>query len=152
MMLIMKNIIVALVLLSISFSQYFGGNISITGQFPKDEFKEQGVPTGIGLDLSGVYYVNDYIAFGLNIGSTQYGNSERSIPLSYYTDLITITEQTSNNIGYGNILFRIIPFQGFIKPYFEGSFGIKNLYTQTKRIINFNKEFSRSNDPLCYFW
>ena len=109
-----------------------GVDISIIGHFPQNEFKEAGVTTGIGLDFNGMYYFVDGMAFGLNLGGSVYYISKRSIPLNYYTDLISITEETSNNIGYGHLFFKIVPFQARIKPYFEGLIGMKNLNTKTK--------------------
>ena len=132
-----KHSIIILFVISCLYSQNFGGNIGLIGQFPQGEFKDEGVTTGLGLDINAMYYPVDELAFGLNLGGSIYDYSERQIPFSYYTDLITITEKTSNNIGFGHLFFRIIPFQGNIRPYFEGLFGAKNLYTTTE-LVNEN--------------
>ena len=55
--------IAILLFFSISFSQYFGGNISIGGAFPQGEFKNQEVPSSFAIDLNALYYLNDYAAF-----------------------------------------------------------------------------------------
>ena len=137
----MKKIIL-LSLISISFSQYFGGNISLMGQFPQGEFKEQEVPWGVGLDVNAMYHINDYLAFGINGGGSQYGFAERDVPFNQWV-AVGLIEETKNNIGYGNILMKIIPFKGPVRPYFEGLLGIKNLSTQTKLF----SQSSNCNDP-----
>ena len=118
--------------MSSAFSQNFGGNIAVIGQFPQGEFKDEEVATGLGLDLNIAWYPLDKIALGLNFGGSRYGSSERQIPFHYSTDLITITEKTTNDIMHGHLFFRLIPFHGNVRPYFEGLIGMKNLSTSTK--------------------
>ena len=60
--------ITILLFISISFSQYFGGNISIGGAFPQGEFKDQEVPSSFAIDFNALYHLNDYAAFGFNFG------------------------------------------------------------------------------------
>ena len=79
------------------------------GQFPQGEFKDEGVTTGFGIDINGMYYPVSQLAFGLNLGGSMYDYSEREIPFNYFTDLITITEKTSNNIAFGHLFYKIIP-------------------------------------------
>jgi len=133
----MKKILL-LSLMSISFSQYWGGNISIGGAFPQGEFKDQEVPASIAFDLNALYYINDYAAVGLNLGGSQYGFSDREIPLNQWTN-IGLIEETRNSMGYGNLLLKIMPFKGPVKIYGEGLIGLKNLNTTTKL-------FSKSNN------
>jgi len=136
------KIILFLTLLSLSFAQesnepaeitsFFGGNISLMGSFPQGELKDQEVPWGIGLDINAMYNINDHLAFGLNLGGLQYGKTSRQIPFNYFSDLVYITEETTNNLGYGHVFVRIVPFSGPVKPYIEGLVGVKNLTTATK--------------------
>ncbi len=118
-------------LMSISFSQYWGGNISIGGAFPQGEFEDQEVPASIAFDINALYYINDYAAIGLNLGGSQYGYAEREIPFNQWVALGLI-EETRNSMGYGNLLLKIIPFKGPVKIYAEGLVGLKNLSTTTK--------------------
>ena len=128
---------------SFIFSQGGGLNFSLIGHLPRGEFKEElkndsgNAPSGWGIDFNGMYYVNDAFALGINAGNSIYGNSRRSIPFNYYTDLISITEQTKNSIAYGHLFFKVVPFQSKVRPYFEGLIGLKNLYTKT-RLFNEN--------------
>jgi len=132
----MKKILFVLII-SGAYSGGFGGSIAFIGQLPQGEFKDEGVPTGFGLDINGLWYPSKQLGLGLNLGISQYGNSERQIPFNYFTDLITITEKTTNDIAYGHLLLKIVPFHGNVRPYFEGLLGIKNLSTTTK-LLNEN--------------
>tara|TARA_Y100001968_G_C19180562_1_gene630175 strand:+ start:12 stop:743 length:732 start_codon:yes stop_codon:yes gene_type:complete len=121
-----------LFLSSFILSQGVGLNLSLIGHLPQEEFKTAGVTTGFGIDFNGMYYMVDELAFGINFGGSVYDISRRPIPLNYYTDLITITEETSNNIAYGHLFMKVVPFQTKVKPFFEGLIGLKNLNTKTK--------------------
>ena len=138
----MKRSLLILLFISFGFSQYFGGNMLIGGSFPKGELMDQGVPNAFSLDFNGEYYINDYAALGLNIGGAQYGFSERSIPFNQWSN-VGLIEQTGNNIFYGNLFLKIIPFIAPVKIYGEGLLGIKNLYTETKLF----SENSDCDDP-----
>ena len=92
------KIIAYIILHTILFTQTADGSFSVIGHFPKGEFKDQGVTTGLGLDLNAVIYPIHELGFGLNLGGSIYDQSERSIPFSYYSDLITITEKIENTL------------------------------------------------------
>ena len=141
----MKKILLSALIISSAFSGNFGVDIALIGQLPKGEFKDEGVPKGFGLDINGLWYPSKQFGLGLNVGISQYGNSERQIPFSYYTDLVTITEKTTNDLAYGHLLLKLIPFQGKVRPYFEGLLGMKNLSTTTK-LTNENCEDHSGTD------
>ena len=61
------RIINVLLFVSMMYGQVFQGSLGLIGQFPKGEFKEQGVPTGFGINGSGIVYTNPNIGLGLNI-------------------------------------------------------------------------------------
>ena len=110
----------------------FQGSLGLMGQFPKGEFKEQGVPTGFGINGSGMLYTNPNIGFGINFSFGQYGRSSRQIPFNYFTGSVMIEEKTTNSIGGGHMFFRIKPFSKTkIQPYAEGLIGLKHLTTTT---------------------
>ena len=110
---------------------------------PRGEFKEElkndqgNAANGWGFDINGMYYVNNNFAIGINGGNSIYGNNRRSIPFNYFTDLISITEETKNAISYGHLFFKVVPFESRVRPYFEGLIGLKNLNTNT-RLFNEN--------------
>jgi len=130
----MKKISI-LLLFSISFSQYYGGNISIGGALPQGEFQDQEVPASIAFDMNALYYINDYAAIGLNLGGAQYGYAEREGAMMSWSS-VTVTEETRNSMGYGNLLLKILPFKGPVKIYAEGLLGLKNLSTIVKIMNN----------------
>ena len=133
---IIKNILIVLYI-TLAWAQHFEGNIGLIGQLPKGEFKDVGVTTGFGLDLNFSYHPVDNLGFGINLGGSVYDISTREIPFSYYSDLITITEETKNGIFHGHLFFKINPLKGRINPYVEGLIGFKNLQTNT-RLYNQN--------------
>ena len=130
------RILIILIVMNILYSQSAGIDLSLVAQIPKGEFASQEVPTGFGIDLNGLLYPVKEIGFGLNLGYSVYGYSKREIPFNYFTNLVTITEKTTNELGYGHLFFRILPFQGNIEPYFEGLVGLKNLSTKTELVNN----------------
>ena len=73
--------IILCVLLSIPtivLGQSFGGNAALNFHLPQGEFKDAGVTTGFGGDFSGMYYVVDQLAFGINGGLSVYDKSYTS--------------------------------------------------------------------------
>jgi len=144
------RIINILIFISFVCGTTFQGTLGLIGQFPKGEFKNQGVPTGFGIDGNGIVYPNPYIGFGLNIGYGQYGRSSRQIPFNYFSDLITIEEKTTNSIGGGHFFFRIKPFNKTkIQPYTEGLVGLKHLTTTTGLYNNNCVENSETAPEDC---
>ena len=63
----MKIIILLSCLVSLSFSQYFGGNIQIGGAFPKGELMNQEVPNALAFDFNLNHF--KYEGFHLNAQS-----------------------------------------------------------------------------------
>jgi hypothetical protein len=118
------------------FPQHAGGDLSLVGQLPRGEFAVEEVPAGFGIGINGILYPVKELGFGLNLGYSVYGHSQRQIPFNYFTDLVSITEKTTNEIGYGHLFFRILPFHGNIRPHFEGLVGLKNLSTTTELTNN----------------
>lgn len=144
------RIINILIFLSIICAANFQGSLGLMGQLPKGEFKEQGVPTGLGIDGNGILYPNSYIGFGVNIGYGQYGRSSRQIPFNYFSDLITIEEKTTNSIGEGHFFIRVKPFTKIkIQPYAEGLVGLKHLATTTSLYNNNCVDNSETNHDDC---
>ena len=76
----------------------FGGTISLVGQFPKGEFKDQGVPDGLGVDFTGKWHPVKELAIGINLGGSRYGVQYRNPQLSLTLPGVTVEEEISNNI------------------------------------------------------
>ena len=129
----MKYLSIYIFITGFLFSQNLNGNIGLMGQFPNGEFKDEGVNTGLGIDLNFMYHPVKELAFGINLGGSIYGYSERKSSL-YNFPLVTISEKTSNEIFQGHLFFRLVPFQANIKPYIEALVGLKNLSTRTELV------------------
>ena len=144
------RIINILIIVSILYSGQFQGSLGLIGQLPKGEFKDQGVPTGFGIDVNGLFYSNSYVGFGINIGYGQYGRSSRQIPFNYFTGSVMIEEKTTNSIGGGHLFFRIKPFRKTkIQPYAEGLIGVKHLTTTTGLYNNNCEDSSDTSHNDC---
>ena len=127
------SIILFIISVSVNFaSSAIEGNIGLMGLWPKNEFKNQGVPIGLGLDFNGIIYPLKELGFGINFGLSQYGNSTRSVSY-YFSDLVAIEEETKNNIFSGHLFFKFTPCnkKWNVQPYVEGLVGFKNFYTET---------------------
>ena len=141
----MKKILLSALIISSAFSGNFGVDIALIGQLPKGEFKDEGVPTGFGLDINGLWYPSNILGLGINLGGTRYGSSERPEPWSKTIPDVTVTVKTTNDLVYGHLLARVVPLQGKSRLYFEGLLGIKNLFTSTKVI----SEDCPGDDDTC---
>ena len=108
------------------------GSVSLMGLWPQNEFKDQGVPIGLGFDFNGIIYPVKELGFGINVGLSQYGQSTRSVPF-YFSDLVAMEEKTKNNIFSGHLFLKLTPFnkKWRVQPYVEGLVGFKNLNTET---------------------
>ena len=96
------------------------------------EFGKNVKNIGYGFNINlGYNFVPLPIIAGINLDFLTYGSEKRKIPYSYYTDLVTLIEETSNNIVMGHLLLRSQPSKGNIHPYWDGLIGFKYLYTET---------------------
>jgi hypothetical protein len=85
---------------------------------------------GFNFDI-GYNFVPLPIVAGISAGGIRYGSESREIPYSYYTDLVTLEEKTSNEILMVHLLLRLQPVTGKVRPYLDFLFGFKYLYTET---------------------
>jgi len=60
-----------------------------------------------------------------------YGSESRRVPLSTTVPDVGVDVERNNSMFNFHILFQVSPFDGFIKPYFEGVAGGAYLYTET---------------------
>ncbi len=106
-------------------------SVGLLGHLPQGEFQSAGVPNGFGGEINIAWRPVEHFGLGLNFGGSTYGSSSRSIPFSYYTDAVTVTETTNNTIGQFHLFAKIVPFSGKVQPYAEGLIGFKSLSTET---------------------
>lgn len=123
-------------------------NPSIVIGIPVSEFADNVDNAGVGLELTGgIGLPPAPVMFGANLGFMIYGFERRSEPLSTTIPDVVVDVNTTNNIAYGHLLFRIQPQSGAIQPYLDALFGFKYLFTRTS-IENrrTNEEFAASTN------
>jgi hypothetical protein len=88
----------------------YGGNVYIGAEFPNS-------PVGVGLDFS-------VFAFG---------RSTRNVPFSETVGgAVRVDVITTNTIVQPHLVLRLQPRDGLVRPYAEGLFGFKYLFTDTR--------------------
>lgn len=101
---------------------------------PQGEFSSQVKATGFGLSGFGGVRVgrNSPLLVGLDLGILIYGHERRNEPFSLTIPDVTVDVVTNNNIFLGHFLLRLQPPRGKVRPYFDGLFGLKYLFTDTR--------------------
>lgn len=87
----------------------YGGNVYIGAEFPNS-------PVGVGIDFS-------VFAFGRNT---------RKAPFSETIPGVRVDVITTNTIVQPHLVLRLQPREGLVRPYAEGLFGFKYLFTDTR--------------------
>lgn len=88
----------------------YGGNVYIGAEFPNS-------PVGVGIDFS-------VFAFG---------RSTRNVPFSETVGgAVRVDVITTNTIVQPHLVLRFQPREGMVRPYAEGLFGFKYLFTDTR--------------------
>jgi hypothetical protein len=111
-------------------SPYFGADFVVgvpTGEFADTLDK---IGFGIGLEL-GYHIGNAPIEVGLQGTFMTYGSESRKEPWSNTIPDVTVDVETSNNIALGHLFLRLIPRDGFLRPYADGKIGFSYLFTST---------------------
>lgn len=109
-----------------------GGKVNFIMGLPVGEFADNVNNPGFGVDLTGgIAFAPAPVMIGLNAGFLIYGLERRNEPFSTTIPDVTVEVQTTNNIAFGHLFFRVQPQKGRLQPYFDALFGFKYLYTQT---------------------
>lgn len=88
----------------------YGGNVYLGAEFPNS-------PVGVGIDFS-------IFAFG---------RSTRNVPFSETVGgAVRVDVITTNTIVQPHLVLRLQPRDGMVRPYAEGLFGFKYLFTETR--------------------
>lgn len=108
------------------------GNVSFIMGLPTGEFADNIDHPGFGIDLTGgIAFSPAPVMIGLNAGFLIYGLERRNEPFSSTIPDVTVEVQTTNNVAFGHLFFRLQPQKGALQPYLDALFGFKYLYTQT---------------------
>ena len=100
---------------------------------PQGRFGEEVDGFGIGLNGRVGFAVDrSPLSIGVDFSWFNYGNQTRDIPFSYYSDRITLREETRSSVFGTHLFFRLERTRGRVRPYGDFLFGMKNLSTDTE--------------------
>ncbi|HCD50813.1 MAG TPA: hypothetical protein DEQ34_00095 [Balneolaceae bacterium] len=100
---------------------------------PQNDFQDNLDRAAVGIDFAGAFKFPDTpVQFGAEIGIMTYGMDERKEPFNPNIPEVTVTVETSYDILTGHLFLRFEPETGRVKPYLDGLFGFKYLFTETK--------------------
>jgi hypothetical protein len=99
---------------------------------PQNEFRDNIDDEGYGISGHVGYFLgNTPIMIGTDIGYLNYGTEERHEPFSDTIPDVIVEVRTTNNIFMLHGFARLQPQRGSVRPYFEGLWGFKYLFTRT---------------------
>jgi hypothetical protein len=103
----------------------------LTG-LPQNEFRDKTREVGYGVTGHIGRFIGDTpIMVGAELGYLRYGTEERRESLSETIPEISVDVKTTNNILMFHGFARIQPQDGAVRPYAEGLWGFKYLFTRT---------------------
>jgi hypothetical protein len=111
-------------------------NFDIGGDFliglPQNEFRDKVDEVGYGVSGHFGYFIGKTpIMIGADFGYLNYGSEKRREPFSDTIPDVTVDVRTTNNILMLHGLVRVQQQEGPVRPYFEGLWGFKYLFTRT---------------------
>jgi hypothetical protein len=99
---------------------------------PQNEFRDKTREVGYGFDGHFGFFIGDTpVMIGADIGYAKYGTEKHREYLSDTIPEISVDVKTTNNILMLHVFARVQPQQGPVRPYFEGLYGFKYLFTRT---------------------
>jgi hypothetical protein len=155
-----RQLAVALVLGACAFLPAVAQNFDLGADFiigfPQKGFADNVENRGYGGAGHFGYFLGDSpIMIGANLGFLNYGTERRFEPFSETIPDVTVEVRTTNNILLLHGFVRVQPQDGVLRPYFEGLFGFKYLFTRTAVIDDFTNEAIASStnlDDLAGSW
>lgn len=100
---------------------------------PQNEYKTQlGNRLGFGVGgMFGVRLANSPVLLGVDLGFMNFGTETRDEPLSTTIPDIRVEVENSYNLFHADLLLRMIPPAGAVRPYVDGLVGINHFFTET---------------------
>ncbi len=110
------------------------GGLSFIVGSPQGQFDTQVDATGFGINAFGGIRVgrNSPVLMGIDLGFLIYGHESRREPFSRTIPDVNVDVVTDNNIVLSHFLLRFQPARGAVRPYFDGLFGLKYFFTETR--------------------
>ena len=101
---------------------------------PQGEFSDNVSDPGFGIDLyGGLGLAPSPFTLGLDVGFMVYGRDVRTVPFSSTVGpAVNVDVITTNNIVQSHLILRLQPQSGSVRPYVDGRFGFKYLFTETR--------------------
>ena len=131
-----------------------GGNFLLG--LPQNEFRDNVIDKGAGLSGNlGGFIENSPVMIGVDIGFLNYGSEGREEIFSETIPDVTVDVRTTNNILMLHGFVRIQPQKGSLRPYVEGLYGFKYLFTRTTIRDNWFEDpiaSSTNFDDLAASW
>ena len=125
----------------VALAQKFDIGMDFLTGLPQNEFRDKTREVGYGVSGHIGYYIGDTpVMVGADIGYLKYGTEKRREPLSVTIPDIDVEVKTTNNILMLHGFARLQPRRGPIRPYFEGLWGFKYLFTRTSITDDWNDE------------
>ncbi|WP_022834608.1 outer membrane beta-barrel protein [Salisaeta longa] len=110
------------------------GSISFMTGLPAGPFADNIDGLGYGGNIyAGVNIANVPVSVGLDLGFVIYGRNTERVPFSRTVGpAVTVDVVTTNSIVQPHLVLRFQPERGLVRPYLDGYFGFKYLFTQTR--------------------
>lgn len=110
------------------------GSLSFALGLPTGEFNQNIDNLGYGANIYvGAEFPNSIFGIGLDFSFFVYGRSTRNVPFSSTVGpAVTVDVITTNSIVQPHLVLRMQPSTGTVRPYLEGKFGFKYLFTDTR--------------------
>lgn len=114
---------------------------------PQGEFSDNVSDPGFGIDLyGGLGLAPSPFTVGLDVGFMIYGRDVRNVPFSSTVGpAVNVDVVTTNNIVQSHLILRLQPQSGAVRPYVDGRFGFKYLFTETR--VRSERDFN--DEPIA---
>ncbi|MBO6574321.1 MAG: outer membrane beta-barrel protein [Rhodothermales bacterium] len=117
----------------------FGVDLALA--VPQGAFQQNVDQTGFGINLhGGTHLFRSPLFVGIDAGIHVYGSENRYVPLSMTIPDIEARVHTTNNLAQVHGMLRLQPITGKVRPYVDGLYGVKYLYTRTSLTNEFDEE------------
>lgn len=110
------------------------GRLNVVVGVPMGAFRDNTERLGVGGSLfGGLRRSGSPVVLGLDLGFLVYGRSVDTVPFSSTVGpRVQVEVVTTNNIVQPHLVLRLQPADGRVRPYIDGLFGFKYLFTETR--------------------
>lgn len=110
----------------------FLANANFTMGFPQNEFKVNVDRLAYGGSAYFIYRLpQSPVGVGVSFDVRVYGSEHREEPFSSAVPDVFVDIKTRNYMLMSHILLRLLPFEGYLRPYVDGLIGLNHIWTHT---------------------